>query len=107
MLPARPMLLRHALRAVGLLGAAAALSQARCFYTNQGLSPPHRGFYFPTGLAVSPGRTALYVANSDFDLQYNGGTVQVLDLRRMRATIDGMLAGIRCSEGAAGACTGG
>ena len=98
--PARPMLLRHALRATGLLAAAALLSQAHCFYTNQGVSPPHRSFYFPTGLAVSPGRSALYVANSDFDLQFNGGTVQVLDLRRLRARLDPMLAGIRSSEGA-------
>src|SRR5437868_6814455 len=105
--PARPMFHRHALRAAGLWGAAAVLSQAHCFYSDQGLSPPHQSFYFPTGLAVSPGRNALYVANSDFDLQFNGGTVQVLDLRRMRATIDSMLAGIRCSEGASGACAGG
>jgi hypothetical protein len=100
------MLLRHALRAAGPLGALAVLSQAGCFYSDQGLSPPHQSFYFPTGLAVSPGRNALYVANSDFDLQFNGGTVQVLDLRRMRGSLDGMLARVRCNLGAADACAG-
>jgi hypothetical protein len=53
-----------------------------------GLPPPTTQFYFPTGLAVSPGRTALYVANSDFDLQFSGGTVQVLDLSTLRESLD-------------------
>ena len=82
----------------------AALSQAGCFYSDQGLSPPHQSFYFPAGLAVSPGRNALYVANSDFDLQFNGGTVQILDLSKMRGTLDAMLTRIRCVEGAPDAC---
>ncbi len=42
--------------------------------------PPTDALYFPTALAISPGRTSLYVVNSDFDLQYNGGTIQVLNL---------------------------
>jgi hypothetical protein len=104
MIPARPMLLRHAQRAAGLFGALAALSQAGCYFTDEGLSPPARSFYYPTGLAVSPGGGALYVAGSDFDLQYNGGTLQVLDLREARQTMSRMLAGIRCVQGAADAC---
>lgn len=40
--------------------------------------------YFPTGLAVSPGGGVLYVANSNFDLQYDGGTLQAYDLGRLR-----------------------
>ncbi len=43
--------------------------------------------YFPVGLAVSPGGHTLYVANSDFDLQYNSGTVIALDLDRIRSNI--------------------
>src|SRR5262245_59886681 len=57
---------------------------AGCFAGNEGDPPPRRGFYFPTGLAVSKSRSALYVANSDFDLQFNGGTVQVINLRALR-----------------------
>src|SRR6185312_766580 len=94
---------RHApeRRAAGLLVAGLTVSmvaQAGCFYNDQGLSPPHEGFYYPTGLVTSPGRTALYVANSDFDLAYNGGTVQVLDLAAMRGSIRKVLAGVRCTE---------
>ena len=55
-----------------------------CFTIADGLPPPLDAFYYPTGLLVSPGRTALYVANSDFDLQYSGGTVMALDLVKLR-----------------------
>ena len=51
-----------------------------CFTSSDGLEPPTDVAYYPTALTISTGRTALYVANSDFDLQYNGGTVQALDL---------------------------
>ncbi len=60
---------------------------AGCFPTDQGPPPPDHQLYFPTGLAVSKGGTMLYVANSDFDLQYKAGTVQVLDLERVRAAV--------------------
>jgi hypothetical protein len=65
-----------------------------CFPTDNGPEPPARELYFPTGLSISPGGKALYVANSDFDLQYKAGTVQykagtvqVIDLERVRAMI--------------------
>ncbi|WP_437580517.1 hypothetical protein [Sorangium sp. So ce887] len=60
------------------------LGVAGCFVDSEGLPPPAEGFYFPTGLAASLGGRVLYVANSDFDLRYNGGTVQALDLQRLR-----------------------
>ena len=41
-------------------------------------------FYFPVGLAVSKGGNVLYAVNSDFDLQWNGGTIQSLDLHLIR-----------------------
>ncbi|AUX22325.1 hypothetical protein SOCEGT47_028260 [Sorangium cellulosum] len=81
---------RALLRTPRVLGAGLAalivggLGAAGCFVGSEGLSPPTEGFYFPTGLAASPGGRVLYVANSDFDLQYNGGTVQALDLQRLR-----------------------
>ncbi|MDI1434133.1 hypothetical protein [Polyangium sorediatum] len=65
--------------ASGLVGASG------CFALADGLPPPLDAFYYPTGLVVSPGGTALYVANSDVDLQYNGGTVFALDLVKLRA----------------------
>jgi hypothetical protein len=49
-----------------------------------GTDPPTTTFYFPVGLAVSAGGSALYAVNSDFDLQWNGGTLQSYDLRKIR-----------------------
>jgi hypothetical protein len=60
--------------------AVSATAVASCFTGSDGLVPPVRELYFPTSMLVSPGRTTLYVANSDFDLQYNGGTVQAVNL---------------------------
>ena len=47
-------------------------------------APLPNTFYFPVGLAVSQSGNVLYVANSDFDLQYNGGTVQSYALTPIR-----------------------
>jgi hypothetical protein len=49
-----------------------------------GTDPPTTTFYFPVGLAVSSGGNALYAINSDFDLQWNGGTLQSYDLFQIR-----------------------
>ena len=57
---------------------------AGCYSTGEGPSPSVSSLYFPVGLAVSPGGTALYVANSDFDLRFNAGTVAEYDLARIR-----------------------
>jgi DNA-binding beta-propeller fold protein YncE len=64
---------------------ACAVCVAGCFTGSDGREPPSDQLYYPTGLLVSPGGTTLYVANSDFDLQYSAGTVQALDLPAMRA----------------------
>lgn len=67
--------------------AAAAVVIAGCYIGNQGEDPPLNRLYFPTGLVTSPGRTALYITNSDFDLQFNGGTVMAFKLGLMRDVI--------------------
>jgi hypothetical protein len=67
-----------ALATIGL----AALSG--CYSGASGSNPPTDTFYYPVGLAVSPDGTTLYVANSDFDLQWNGGTLQSYNLANIR-----------------------
>ena len=57
---------------------------AGCFVGDTALDPPAEEFYYPTGLVRSRGGSTLYVTNSDFDLQYNGGTVLALDLNTIR-----------------------
>ncbi|MDI1449676.1 hypothetical protein [Polyangium sp. 6x1] len=71
-----------------VLAASGLVGLGGCFSVADGLPPPRDAFYYPTGLVASPGRTALYVANSDFDLQYNGGTVLALDLVKLRGDTD-------------------
>ncbi len=68
----------------GLLAAAVALAASACYSAGDGSSPPDKNFYFPVGLTVSRGGNVLYVVNSDFDLQWNGGTVQSYDLHTIR-----------------------
>lgn len=69
-----------------LAGAPVVSSQNVACYpaAGEGVDPPAFGFYFPVGLAVSKGGNVLYAINSDFDLQWNGGTIQSLDLRMIR-----------------------
>jgi hypothetical protein len=55
-----------------------------CYTATEGRSPDPNGFYYPVGLATSHDRKTLYVVNSDFDLRYNGGTLQAYDLKRLR-----------------------
>ncbi len=59
-------------------------SVAACYSDSAGIEPPANNMYYPTGLAVSKGGGVLYVANSDFDLKYNGGTLQSYDLTSIR-----------------------
>ncbi|MCC6524120.1 MAG: hypothetical protein IT373_15775 [Polyangiaceae bacterium] len=66
--------------ALALLGASA----SACFTGSSGREPSPDELYFPTGLVTSPGRTTLYVTNSDFDLRYSAGSVQALDLAALR-----------------------
>ena len=71
--------------APALLGAAVAGGPtSACYSAGAGTSPPPKSFYFPVGLAVSKGGNVLYAVNSDFDLQWNGGTLQSYDLFGMR-----------------------
>lgn len=65
------------LRSVGLL---LPLLSAGCFSTGEGIEPPAERIYFPVGLALDAEARHLVVLNSDFDLQYKAGTLQVLNL---------------------------
>ena len=55
-----------------------------CYSTDRGITPPFAAPYYPVGLATSPGGRTLYVANSDFDLQYDSGTLESYDLAQLR-----------------------
>lgn len=60
------------------------VADSGCYDTGDGNAPPLDQFYFPVGLKVSYAGTVLYAVNSNFDLQYNGGTLQSYDLHKIR-----------------------
>lgn len=45
-----------------------------------GIDPPLDRLIYPTGLAMTKGDGHILVANSDFDLEYNAGTLVAIDL---------------------------
>ena len=80
-----------------LLLLAASLLACACNLDNLGDPPPEADIYLPTGLAISaqtldsPPRY-LYVVNSNYDLRYNGGSIQAFDLERLNEAVG------RCRE---------
>jgi hypothetical protein len=70
--------------AVIAIAVASSSMVSSCYSIGDGTQPPPESFYFPVGLAVSRGGNVLYVVNSDFDLQWNGGTIQSYDLDQIR-----------------------
>jgi len=75
-----------------------------CFFGTEGKEPPAAELYFPTGVLVSPGSTTLYVANSDFDLRYSGGSLMVLDLPNLRRTVAPIVTALQEELPAAAVC---
>lgn len=81
--------MRRFIAALGLLISA-------CYSSSEGISPPLDRVYFPVGLTTDcdrhyePGCTSnyLYVASSDFDLQYKSGTIQAIRLDGVRHLVE-------------------
>jgi hypothetical protein len=81
-----------------LLAAISALALSSCFSPGDGQAPPLNRFYFPTGIVLdtvtltgaadvatndrsgNPAPKYLYVASSDFDLQYRSSSLASFDL---------------------------
>ena len=68
------------------------LALSGCDLENNGVAPPAAEVNFPIALAMAPaapGEAApfLYVANSNFDLRYNAGSVQAYDLAALEAAL--------------------
>jgi DNA-binding beta-propeller fold protein YncE len=89
---------------LGLSGAMVCALAAGCSGA-EGRAPEPERFYYPTGLLASPGRTTLFVANSDFDLQFSGGWVQAVDARALRAAVRVIVERVAQGDTAATACS--
>jgi hypothetical protein len=64
---------------------AAGFLLAGCYSAGDGVSPPTDRVYFPVGLALTNEAKYLAVVNSDFDLQYNAGTLLTLDVGALQS----------------------
>ena len=87
--PATPSLIarRNPPPAPKLALAIAAFAASGCFAPGDGIEPPLERLYFPVNLTTDASGDHLFVANSNFDLQFNGGTVQSFDLVRLREIV--------------------
>jgi hypothetical protein len=71
---------------------AAVVAALGCNIDNPGDAPPRGLLYFPNAIALSKHADGeapryLFVANSDFDLRYNAGSVQAFSLERLAAKV--------------------
>lgn len=73
------------LSGVGSLGALGIGLVVSCVPAGDGVPPPEARLYFPVALTVDRAFEHLLVVSSDFDLQFNQGTVHSLDLDEVRA----------------------
>lgn len=68
----------------------AALLASACSFNNPGQAPPRGKIYFPTAVAIAADH--LLVANSNFDIRYNAGSLQAYDLAVLSEQVDACLA---------------
>jgi DNA-binding beta-propeller fold protein YncE len=64
---------------------------AGCTASADAVSPPNDQIFFPTGLAVAPDDTVMFVASSNSDLTFDSGTVAVVDLAVVDQVVDAWL----------------
>lgn len=95
------------MRPLLLLAALSGLLLNSCFSAGDGQEPPLQSLYFPTGLTLDTVSTDsdgapkyLYVASSDFDLQYRSSALASYDLARVRQVVPrSCTAQLGCAEG--------
>ncbi len=59
-----------------------------CLPDTSGKSPPSNSLIYPVGLAITASDDYLLVANSNFDLKYNAGTLVAVSLDKLDEIID-------------------
>jgi len=64
-----------------------------CYNSGEGADPDDKRPYYPTGIALSASGKWLFLANSNFDLAYNAGTVQAYDVEAIKTAFDACKAG--------------
>lgn len=86
--PRQSKRLLPSMRSSFVFGLGALIAAGACTASSSEVAPPSSQFYYPTGLAVAPDDSVLFVANANADLRWDSGSVQVVDL----ALVDQMIA---------------
>lgn len=73
---------------------------AACPASGDDVRPPRDQFFFPTGLALSPDESVLFVGNANSELRYDSGSVVVVDLDKVETYLDPWLTGNEVPQGA-------
>jgi DNA-binding beta-propeller fold protein YncE len=91
------------------LGAGALVLAVACTASSEQVRPPADELFFPTGVKLAPDESALFVISANSDLRYDSGTVAVIDLDEVDATIErwldtGVNPGPACDGSAGRSC---
>lgn len=68
-----------------LLGCALA---SACTASSEDVRPPPDQLFFPSGVAVAPDGSVLFVANANSELRFDSGSIGVIDLGTVESVID-------------------
>jgi YVTN family beta-propeller protein len=60
---------------------------AACTASSAEVRPPADQFFWPTGLAMSPDESILFVGNANSDLRYDTGTIDIVDLNAVEQAL--------------------
>lgn len=93
-------------RVLAPLGVGLVVASSACYKSTTGPDPDDHAFYYPVGVALSPSGNFLFVANSNFDLRFNAGTVQALRLHAGAGRPGIIDEAKKCAAGNGTACTG-
>lgn len=63
-----------------------------CTASSEEVRPPQNELFFPTGVAVSPDESHLFVTSANSELRYDSGVLSAVDLAAVDAVIDGWVA---------------
>ncbi|PID38037.1 MAG: hypothetical protein CSA65_03065 [Proteobacteria bacterium] len=96
--PARSQMGRGALKTLAAPLLLCGLALGGCAVTEAGINPKTSEFYFPVGITLDADRSVLYVANSNADLRYNGGTLMALDLRKLPVDLSRVGAAVQAKK---------
>ncbi len=79
----------------------ACLLLAGCTASAEEVRPPVDEIFFPTGLAIAPDESVLFLANANSELRYDSGSISVIDLSLVDSIVSDWLTNLTVPTGCA------